>query len=329
MANYQAPEGYLYDKGSGLYYSQVVAVDSAGLRSQVVTWFDAETGEYRQEVYPIVETRLRGSRAGTGRAAGPGKNRASFDKRLIVIPAAAGIGILVLLVVILVTGFWKPGWLRHKSGEESIDAEDEGAMSKEYGEEPPEPVQEELPEAEESAPAPEEEVPEEPEDAGYSEEESTQIASDLLSYQEFLRFDLGESQTDSYGVEIFDYEFSTNFDEEGNPINVNIHYLPFNLEKDDFDMGASRTIDYEVQTLNKWMEGKNTACVSFKANGYTILMKLDYDQEILYSTIESVDNDADPEDPLRLMNRTVPDFGTKEDLENTRDWLHEKGIMGY
>ncbi len=301
----------------------------------MVTWFDAETGKYLQEVYPIEETPPRGTRTGTGRAAGTGNvtgNRGSFDKRLIVIPAAAGIGILVLLVVILVTGFLKPGWLRHKSAEESIEAEDSEAMSDEYVNEPPEPApvhEEELPQADDTSPAPEEEVSEEPEEEGYSEEESAQIASYLLSYQEFLNFDLGESQTDSYGVEIFDYGFSTNFDEEGNPVNMNIHYLPFNLEKDDFDMDASRSFDYDVQTLNKWMEGKNTACVSFKANGYTILMKLDYDHEILYSTVESVDNDADPEDPLRLMNRTVPDFGTKEDLENTRDWLHEKGIMGY
>ncbi|MBO4808627.1 MAG: hypothetical protein J5537_06250 [Lachnospiraceae bacterium] len=53
MAKYQAPEGYLLDSNTGLYYTQIIAEDEKGAKSQVVTWFNADTGEYRQDVYPI------------------------------------------------------------------------------------------------------------------------------------------------------------------------------------------------------------------------------------------------------------------------------------
>ena len=53
MSKYNPPEGYLLDQNSGLYYTQVIAEDESGNKSQVVTWFNADTGEYRQDVYPI------------------------------------------------------------------------------------------------------------------------------------------------------------------------------------------------------------------------------------------------------------------------------------
>lgn len=53
MALYNPPEGYLYDNNSGLYYSQVVTQDELGNINQVVTWFDANTGQYSQNVYPV------------------------------------------------------------------------------------------------------------------------------------------------------------------------------------------------------------------------------------------------------------------------------------
>ncbi len=53
MAKYQAPEGYVLDPNTGLYYTQIVAYDDAGNQVQVVNWFNADTGEYRQEIYPV------------------------------------------------------------------------------------------------------------------------------------------------------------------------------------------------------------------------------------------------------------------------------------
>ena len=53
MTNYQAPQGYQFDPQTGLYYTQVLASDTLGNQSQVVTWFNAETGEYSQNVYPV------------------------------------------------------------------------------------------------------------------------------------------------------------------------------------------------------------------------------------------------------------------------------------
>ena len=56
MGRYREPDGYLYDERTGLYYSQVIAVDESGKQVQVVTWFNAESGEYSQFFYPIEET---------------------------------------------------------------------------------------------------------------------------------------------------------------------------------------------------------------------------------------------------------------------------------
>ncbi len=53
MAKYLAPEGYLYDEKSGLYYSQNIEVDLDGNRTQNVLWFNAETGEYTKAQYAL------------------------------------------------------------------------------------------------------------------------------------------------------------------------------------------------------------------------------------------------------------------------------------
>ncbi|MCR4656701.1 MAG: hypothetical protein K5770_10795 [Lachnospiraceae bacterium] len=50
---YNIPEGFVLDQNTGLYYSQIIAEDAEGRRSQVVTWFDAESGQYHQEIYPM------------------------------------------------------------------------------------------------------------------------------------------------------------------------------------------------------------------------------------------------------------------------------------
>ena len=52
---YSIPDGYTLDKNTGLYYSKVIAEDDVGNKSRVVTWFDPETGQYHQEVYPVGE----------------------------------------------------------------------------------------------------------------------------------------------------------------------------------------------------------------------------------------------------------------------------------
>ncbi|MCR4656702.1 MAG: hypothetical protein K5770_10800 [Lachnospiraceae bacterium] len=50
---FDPPEGFILDTASGLYYTQIIAEDADGKISQVVTWFDAGTGEYRREIYPV------------------------------------------------------------------------------------------------------------------------------------------------------------------------------------------------------------------------------------------------------------------------------------
>ncbi|MDD3414040.1 MAG: hypothetical protein PHY47_08565 [Lachnospiraceae bacterium] len=53
MEKYREPEGYLFDERTGLYYSQVIGVDETGRQAQIVTWFNAQTGEYSQYTYPV------------------------------------------------------------------------------------------------------------------------------------------------------------------------------------------------------------------------------------------------------------------------------------
>lgn len=53
MTKYSPPEGYVYDTNTGLYYSQVIAKNQEGITCQIVTWFNAETGEYSRNIYPV------------------------------------------------------------------------------------------------------------------------------------------------------------------------------------------------------------------------------------------------------------------------------------
>ena len=320
MSNYQVPEGFLYDKKSGLYYSITEAVDSTGKLSRVLTWFDAESGTYDQEVYPVTEQ--EGHLPGGVQKAGDFSEspKQPFDKHQLRILILSGSGILLLCAAILFLGLVKSGWLKNRSEEEISQGNvDQATMTESLSET----------DASEQTSGEAETTEEDMSESVYSEEESREKASYLLSYQEFIYFELGDPKIDSYGVELYDYSFTCNFDEAGNIYNVNIYYLPFNTEKDNFDEALSRSFDYSATTMDKWMEGENIVCIRFAAGGYVIVFKLDYDKEELYSTIELVEDGADPDDPMNLMNITVPDFGTRDDLENAREWLHENGIMGY
>ena len=53
MAKYLPPNGYMYDEKSGLFYDQHIEENADGTKSQVVNWFNAETGEYTMSVYPM------------------------------------------------------------------------------------------------------------------------------------------------------------------------------------------------------------------------------------------------------------------------------------
>ncbi|HKM04493.1 MAG TPA: leucine-rich repeat domain-containing protein [Lachnospiraceae bacterium] len=53
MQNYSAPEGFIYDENSCMYYQSVPSYDEAGNVNQLVTWFNAESGEYTQYYYSM------------------------------------------------------------------------------------------------------------------------------------------------------------------------------------------------------------------------------------------------------------------------------------
>lgn len=110
MDNYAAPEGYIYDKNTGLYYTQIIAVDEQGNQSQVVNWFNPETGEYTQNVYPIdfddqrkrnmvvTHEEVTGYDGVDHEYADASENGESFKKWIII-----GIGGILLLVFIIIT----------------------------------------------------------------------------------------------------------------------------------------------------------------------------------------------------------------------------------
>ncbi len=63
MALYQPPEGFQYDPNTGYYYKQVIAQNDAGQTMQVVTWFNADTGKYRQDTYPVTGASTQASKS--------------------------------------------------------------------------------------------------------------------------------------------------------------------------------------------------------------------------------------------------------------------------
>lgn len=109
MANYLPPEGYLYDEGSGLFYTQTIASDANGKRSQVVTWFNADTGEYTRNTYPIEDVQPSAMFAEYVTDSFPSQDNVPYTKGekkgLIIGAIIAGsvvtIGLIVLAVVLL------------------------------------------------------------------------------------------------------------------------------------------------------------------------------------------------------------------------------------
>ena len=55
MAVYQAPEGYSFDPASGLWVKKMVVSDKAGVQYDHRYYFNADTGEYRQESFALSE----------------------------------------------------------------------------------------------------------------------------------------------------------------------------------------------------------------------------------------------------------------------------------
>ncbi len=53
MQNYLPPEGFLLDENTGLYYQTQIILQENGESVQWVTWFNGQTGEYKQYTYPI------------------------------------------------------------------------------------------------------------------------------------------------------------------------------------------------------------------------------------------------------------------------------------
>ncbi|MBR4993113.1 MAG: hypothetical protein IKY04_02580, partial [Lachnospiraceae bacterium] len=104
MANFEIPAGFIKDENTGLYYSQKIETDASGRQVQNVTWFNVDTGEYNNVVYPI---------------AGPAPQADAKKKS----KAPVIIGVVVALAALGVAAyFFLPGLLDKKNAGEAETA---------------------------------------------------------------------------------------------------------------------------------------------------------------------------------------------------------------
>ena len=119
MANFEIPAGFIKDENTGLYYSQKIETDTSGRQVQNVTWFNADTGEYNNVVYPIA-----------GPATQPTPKTAPVKANIGTAPAAkkkskapAIVGVVVALAALGVAAyFFLPGLLDKKNAGEAETA---------------------------------------------------------------------------------------------------------------------------------------------------------------------------------------------------------------
>ncbi len=104
MADYKVPYGFEYDPDSGLYLMERELPDETGQPVLFRTFFDAETGKYRQECILPGETEADGERPGTL----PG------GKLWWLLPVAAfAVVIVIVMVCVLASGL---GRASHSGG---------------------------------------------------------------------------------------------------------------------------------------------------------------------------------------------------------------------
>lgn len=102
-----APDGFLYDAGSGLYYLETVEPDAqSGLPMRVITWYYPQSGEYERVVYPMDDaTNETGQSTQTVRSGAQAWKIGAENKKVILIIVAT-----VLVVAILVALAWFLKW---------------------------------------------------------------------------------------------------------------------------------------------------------------------------------------------------------------------------
>ena len=88
MAVYQAPKGYSFDPASGLWVKKMVVSDKAGVQYDHRYYFNADTGEYRQESFAL----------GEGMTKAGGKSKGKVIGLAVAVTAVAAILISVVVV---------------------------------------------------------------------------------------------------------------------------------------------------------------------------------------------------------------------------------------
>ncbi len=337
MAEYQAPEGYLYDPETGLYYSQVTAVDERGSRMQVVTWFHPDTGEYEQQVFPV-RTAAKPRKTGTVSKPGPGE----ASKKLLVFLIPAAVLLLAgIIIVTVVTIRFAAGRARKEADavkEERSRALGEELREKEEESKPdgaPEEAPEQAPEAKEEADADEAEPA--VSDSGqtgeiYTDEEAEETARFLLGHQQAVNFiNAGEvyhyeDYFDREG-EFWLYRYRFDFDGEGNIVWANGSYLSL---EDTIERNTAGRVDEsvegsEVETLNYFMSGEATAGVRFIVKGYRVRLEVDFDTQKTRTFLEEVGESADSDSLFAHIDGGNGEFRTPEEIETLLETAKSEG----
>ena len=92
MEKYRAPENYLKDETSGLYYKEMQLQDQYNHELRHIIWFNAETGEYKQVSYPVSSVKSHHERASNKRA----RNSQNHTKKMVIV---------LIIIVLLGAGF--------------------------------------------------------------------------------------------------------------------------------------------------------------------------------------------------------------------------------
>ena len=128
MANFEIPAGFIKDENTGLYYSQTIDTDASGRQVQNVTWFNSETGEYNNVVYPIAGPAVQPTAKAAQQTAKTapiktnlGTGAAPTAKKKSKAPAIIG-AIVALAALGVAAYFFLPGLLDKKNTGESETA---------------------------------------------------------------------------------------------------------------------------------------------------------------------------------------------------------------
>lgn len=99
MAQKNAPDGFVYDSRTGIYFHTEYAPDETGRRSRITTYFNPETGEYSKD-----QKSFNSPSNFDKTKQGPQRGGIDFNKKMRnkIIGEILAIVVVILIVVLLI-----------------------------------------------------------------------------------------------------------------------------------------------------------------------------------------------------------------------------------